>query len=318
MGGAPRCDRASNGVEGGEEPMTVAVVANPMSGRGKGGRLIPKVEALLRSLGIRHTMHISGSPTDPERMAREGAERGAEVVVALGGDGHVGTCANGVAGTESALAVIPAGTGNDFARLLGLPLKDPLAAARLLERPVTRRLDMVRVTTPQRERYYVNVAGAGFDSEVNAYANRMRLMKGRAKYVVATFALLPGFKACQFVVVVDGQEHELPGMLIAVGNGVSYGGGMMVCPTAVPDDGLIDLCVIGDISKPEFIKTFPKVFKGTHIEHPKVTVLRGKEVTISAERTLQVFADGEHVGTLPATFTVVPSSLSVVAPTRQG
>jgi diacylglycerol kinase (ATP) len=294
--------------------MTVAVVANPTSGRGKGARLIPKVESLLRSLGIRHTIHVSGSPADPARMAREAAERGVETIAALGGDGHVGTCANGVAGTDSALAVIPAGTGNDFARLLGIPPKDPLAAARLLQDPVTRRLDMVRVTTPQQERYYVNVAGAGFDSEVNAYANRMRRIKGKAKYVVATFALLPGFKAGQFHVVVDGEERELPGMLIAVGNGVSYGGGMKVCPTAVPDDGLIDLCVIGDISKFDFIKTFPKVFKGTHIEHPKVTVLRGKSVTISAERTLQVFADGEHVGTLPATFTVVPQSLSVVVP----
>jgi diacylglycerol kinase (ATP) len=119
-------------------------------------------------------------------------------------------------------------------------------------------------------------------------------------------------------VVVDGQEHELPGMMIAVGNGVSYGGGMMICPTAVPDDGLIDLCVIGDISKAEFIKTFPKVFKGRHVDHPKVTVLRGKEVSISAERTLQVFADGEHVGTLPATFTVEPSSMSVVVPSGTG
>jgi diacylglycerol kinase (ATP) len=298
--------------------MTVAVVANPTSGRGKGARLIPKVESLLRSLGIQHTMHISGSPEDPERMAREATERGAETVVALGGDGHVGACANGVNGTGAALAVIPAGTGNDFARLLGIPLKDPSATTRLVKDRRLRQLDVVRVTTPQRERFYVNVAGAGFDSEVNAYANRMRFIKGKAKYVVATFALLPRFKAGQFQVLVDGVEHELPGMLIAVGNGVSYGGGMKVCPTAVPDDGLIDLCVIGDISKVEFIKTFPKVFKGRHVEHPQVTVLQGKEVTISAERTLQVFADGEHVGTLPATFTVVPNSLPVVVPAPTG
>jgi diacylglycerol kinase (ATP) len=269
-------------------------------------------------MGIRHTMHISGSPADPERMAREAAERGAETVVALGGDGHVGTCANGVKGTDAALAVIPAGTGNDFARLLDIPLKDLSAATRLVEGRVLRQLDVVQVTTPQSQRFYVNVAGAGFDSEVNAYANGMRFIKGKAKYVVATFALLPRFKPGHFQVVVDGVEHELPGMLIAVGNGVSYGGGMKVTPTAIPDDGLIDLCVIGDISKLEFIKTFPKVFKGRHIEHPKVTVLRGKEVTISAERTLQVFADGEHVGTLPATFTVVPNSLPVVVPASTG
>jgi diacylglycerol kinase (ATP) len=298
--------------------MTIAVVANPTSGRGKGARLIPKVESLLRSLGIRHTMHISAGPEDPERMSREAVDRGAKTIVALGGDGHVGTCANGVIGTGAALAVIPAGTGNDFAMMLGLPVKDPLAAARLLENPVTRQLDVVRVATPERERFYVNVAGAGFDSEVNAYANRIRFVKGKAKYVLATFVLLPRFKPGQFHVTVDGDERDLPGMLIAVGNGVSFGGGMKVCPTAVPDDGLIDVCVIGDVSKIDFIRTFPKVFSGRHIEHPKVTVLRGKEVTISAERTLQVFADGEHVGTLPATFTVVPGSLPVVVPAGNG
>ena len=299
--------------------VNVAVVANPTSGRGKGAALIPRVEALLRSLGVEHTIHISQSAADPERLAREAATDGADVVAALGGDGHIGACVNGVmtAGAGAALAVIPAGTGNDFARLIGVNPKDPLSAVQVLRAPQIKRIDVARLRLPQGERYYANVAGAGFDSEANAYANRMRWFKGTTRYVIATLALLPRFKAARFQVTVDGEHHEVPGMLIAVGNGRSYGGGMKVCPDAKVDDGLLDVTVVGDVSKIDFIKTFPKVFTGRHVAHPKVRRLQGKEITIAAERTLQVFADGEHAGTLPATFTVVPSALGIVTPAEE-
>ncbi|MDP8957272.1 MAG: diacylglycerol kinase family lipid kinase [Actinomycetota bacterium] len=294
--------------------MKVAVVANPTSGRGKGASVIPRVESILRSLGVEHTIHISRSAADPERLARAAAADGADVVAALGGDGHIGACVNGVmnAGSSAALAVIPAGTGNDFAQLIGMNPKEPLRAVQVLREPTVKRIDVVRLKLPQGERYYVNVAGAGFDSEANAYANRMRWFRGKTRYVIATFILLPGFRAARFQITVDGEHHDAPGMLIAVGNGRSYGGGMRVCPDAKVDDGVLDITVVGEVSKPDFIKTFPKVFTGRHINHPKVHQLRGAEVSITAERTLQVFADGEHAGTLPATFTVVPSALAVV------
>ncbi len=296
--------------------MKVAVVANPTSGRGRGAAVLPRVESLLRSLGVEHTIHISRSAADPERLARTAAADGADVVAALGGDGHIGACVNGVmgAGASAALAVIPAGTGNDFARLIGMNPKEPLGAVRVLRAPTMKRIDVVRLKLPQGERYYVNVAGAGFDSEANAYANRMRWFKGKTRYVIATLVLLPGFRAARFRITVDGEHHQVPGMLIAVGNGRSYGGGMRVCPNAELDDGVLDVTVVGEVSKLDFIKTFPKVFTGRHISHPKVQQLRGAEVSITAERTLQVFADGEHAGTLPATFTVLPSSLGIVVP----
>jgi diacylglycerol kinase (ATP) len=300
--------------------MKVAVVANPTSGRGKGATLIPRVETLLRSLDVEHTIHVSQSAADPERLARAAAGDGADVVAALGGDGHIGACVNGVvsSGGSAALAVIPAGTGNDFARLIGMNPKEPLEAVRVLRAPTVKRIDVVRLKLPQGERYYVNVAGAGFDSEANAYANRMRWFKGKTKYVIATFVLLPGFRAARFHITVDRQEHEVPGMLIAVGNGRSYGGGMRVCPDAEVDDGVLDITVVGEVSKPDFIKTFPKVFTGRHVKHPKVRQFRGAEVSITAERTLQVFADGEHAGTLPATFAVVPLALRIVVPNAAG
>lgn len=292
----------------------VVVVANPTSGRGKGARLIPQVERLLRSLGVEHSVQVCAGPEEPERLAREAAEDGAAVVAALGGDGQVGMVANGVVGTQAALAVIPAGTGNDFARHIGLDRKDPLAAARLLAEPATRPIDVVRLHTPERERYYVNIAGAGFDSEVNALANRVRRLKGTPKYIYSTFVTLARFRAGKFRLCIDGQERDMAAMMIAVGNGSSYGGGMKITPGARVDSGSLQVCVIGEISKPSFVRTFPKVFSGRHVGHPAVSMLEGKEIEISAEREFQVFADGEYVGTLPATFTVLPGRLRVVVP----
>lgn len=294
--------------------MRVAVVANPSSGRGKGGRLIPRVAALLRERGVEVEMLVCASPEDPERLAREAAGRGAGIVAALGGDGQVGMCANGVLGTEAALAVIPAGTGNDFAACLGLDPRDPLAAAGLLADPPFRRIDAVRVQTPQGTRHYVNVAGVGFDSEVNAVANRMPVVKGTVRYVAALFAVLPRFRPVPLRVELDGAPHEVPAMMIVFGNAVSYGGGMRITPDALLDDGLLDVCVIGDVSKPDLIRTFPKVFRGRHVAHPKVRMHRARVAAVDADRPLQVFADGEHVGTTPARFEVLPGVLSVVAP----
>jgi YegS/Rv2252/BmrU family lipid kinase len=294
--------------------MAVVVVANPTAGRGKAARLIPRVDALLRSLDVPHSLLLCEGPEDPERLAGKAAAEGAEIVAALGGDGQVGACANGLLGTQTALAVIPSGTGNDFARHLGLNRKDPLGAARLLSAPSFKVIDVAKVTTPDGERHYVNVGGAGFDSEVNELANRVRRLRGTPKYVYSTFVTLARFKPGKFVVTVDGTEHTFKGMMLAVGNGSSYGGGMRVTPDARSDDGLLDVCVIQELSRWQFVKAFPKVFSGTHVNHPAVTMLQGKEIEISAERPFQVYADGEPVGRLPATFSVVPAALRVVIP----
>jgi diacylglycerol kinase (ATP) len=298
--------------------MRVAVVANPTSGRGKGGKLIPKVHELLTSLGVEHDMLISKDASEPEQLAAKAAADGAAVVAALGGDGHVGNVANGVIGTDAALAVIPAGTGNDFARHIGLDRKNPLLAARLLASPTTRRIDVVRVRHSEGERYFINVAGTGFDSQVNEHANKVTFLKGTPKYIYSTFATLAKFKPGLFKIVIDGAERSVSGMLVAVGNGVSYGGGMKVTPDARSDDGVLDLCVLGAVGKGTFVRTFPKVFSGKHVTHPSVQMLQGKEIEISADRPFEVYGDGERFGPLPATFTVVPSALSIVVPPASG
>ncbi|HEX9236548.1 MAG TPA: diacylglycerol kinase family lipid kinase, partial [Actinomycetota bacterium] len=129
---------------------------------------------------------------------------------------------------------------------------------------------------------------------------------------------LARFKAGSFMVRVDGREHPFKGMMLAVGNGTSYGGGMFVTPGAKSDDGELEVCVIKELPKWQFVRTFPKVFKGKHLEHPSVEMLHGRQIDISSDRAFQVYADGEPVGTLPATFTVVPGALRVVVPAAAG
>jgi diacylglycerol kinase (ATP) len=293
----------------------VVVVANPVAGRGKGERLLPKVREFLTDLCVDHEVEVSTGPDDPEEMAREAAERGARMIVALGGDGLVGMVANGLVGSETAMGVVPAGAGNDFARSLGINHRRPLSVAPSFARASYRRVDAVRVTTAVGERVFVNVAGAGFDSEVNETANAMRSkLSGTSRYVVALARTLKRFDPAEFDVEVDGRQHRYPAMLIALGNGRSYGGGMKVCPNASLDDGMLDICVVGAMSKARFLRAFPGVFRGTHVRNPRVTMDRGSEVRIHSSTEAVVYADGERVGPLPATFRVLPAALEVLQP----
>jgi diacylglycerol kinase (ATP) len=289
------------------------VVHNPTAGGGRAGRLAPRVVERLRGDGVEVAQHRTLSLEDA-RLAACRAAPGVDAVVAVGGDGTVGACAAGLAaagpGARAALGVVPAGGGNDAARSLGLPADDPLAAAGLLTRLARRPADLATVAG----RAYLNVAGAGFDSEVNRVANqRLRWARGRLRYVGAVLAELVVGRPATFELVLDGQAARLQAWLVAVANGPSYGGGMRVAPAASLDDGLLEVVVIGEIGRLEFLRTFPQVFSGRHVEHPAVAVHRAARVDLDADRTLAVYADGEPAGTLPATFQVRPAAVTVLA-----
>ncbi|MDP9209391.1 MAG: diacylglycerol kinase family lipid kinase, partial [Actinomycetota bacterium] len=163
-------------------------------------------------------------------------------------------------------------------------------------------------------RAYLNVAGAGFDSEVNRIANqRLGWAGNRPRYVGAVLAELVVGRTARFRLSLDGRATELTGWLVAVANGPSYGGGMLVAPQASLADGLLEVVVIGDVGKLEFLRTFPKVFSGRHVGHPAVAVHRAARVELEADRPLAVYADGEPAGTLPATFEVRPAAITVLA-----
>jgi len=293
----------------------IVVLVNPTSGRGRSAKVLPKVRQAIQTLGLDAEVRLSKSPEDPARVARECVDAGVEILAAMGGDGMCGMVGAALVGTDTALGVIPTGTGNDFARFIGINRKKPVDAVAALGDPDIRMIDAVRLTGGGREERFINVAGAGFDSEVNETANNMKWKaQGTAKYVAAVVGTLRKFTPAQFEVTVDGEHRSLSGMLIAVGNGESYGGGMRVAAGASLTDGQLEVCVVGGMSKGAFLRAFPKVFRGTHVTHPKVTMLSGKKVEISSDRPFDVYADGERSVPLPAVFEVLPGSLKVAFP----
>lgn len=292
-------------------PGPVVVVANPTAGRGKAGRLIGKIDQLLRAAGVEHEIRVTESGPGLERTARQAAEDGAAVVAALGGDGTMGLAANGLLGTGGALAPIPSGTADDFATSIGIHSVE--GAVRAIAGGPVVPIDVVRITTGTERRHFVNVAGCGFDSEVNEAANAMRVkLGGTGTYIAAVLKTLSRFTPAVFRVELDQEVIEGPHMLVVVGNAISYGGGMKVTPNASVVDGLLDVCLLEEMSAPAFVRAFPRVFRGTHVHHPKVRILRSRRVKVEADRRVTVYADGERIGPAPAVFEVLPEVLPVV------
>lgn len=291
-------------------PGSVVVVANPTAGDGKAGRLIGKVNAILEQLGVDHEIRVSGSAEELEQLAHAAGEQGG-IVAVLGGDGSVNLAVNGLAGTSGTLAVLPAGTGDDFAKAIDVGKLE--AATRLLADPKTVDVDLIGVTAGVEQRRFINVAGAGFDSEVSDVAAGMRRWLGsRAHYAIATVKTLPRFVPARFHLDLDGSSIDVDAMLVVVGNSYAYGGGMKVLPQASIVDGALDICIVTAMSKAAFLRAFPKVYVGKHATHPNVMMLRGTDLKVEANRRVSVFADGEKVGSLPAVFTVLPKALPVV------
>jgi diacylglycerol kinase (ATP) len=291
---------------------SVALLVNPTAGKGRAVGIVAGVVERLRAGGADVAILIGRDVEHAKTLARTAIEDGVDAVVALGGDGMVHLALNVVAGTSTPLGIVPAGTGNDLANHLGLPTKDPVAAAGViadnLNAGARRAMDAVRVG----DSWFGCVLGAGFDSRVNDRANRMTWPRGRRRYDLAMLAELRVFKPLPFVLELDGERLETDAMLVALGNARSYGAGMKVCPDASLDDGLLDVTIIGPLSKPQFLKTFPRVFKGTHVSHPAVTCRKAKIVSLSSPG-VTAYADGEFLADLPITCETVPGAVQVLA-----
>lgn len=282
-----------------------AIVINPISGRGKGAEFGRRAMAYFDHHGIQYRMITGASAEHTTRNLTTFLtnEKDCSGVVAVGGDGLVHLVLQHVANTPIPLAVIPAGTGNDFCRTLGWPLDNvEKILSGVFERPATR-VDLGLVDGE----WFGAILSTGFDSMVNERANAMKWPKGPSKYNVAIILELLGFKPRSYDIDIDGQRFSTEAMLIAIGNGQSYGGGMKVCPNADLNDDLLDVMVLSPISKLEFLRVFPKVYAGTHIKHPAVRVLRGKRVRINSAAI--AYADGERIGVLPVEAESVPSAL---------
>jgi len=274
-----------------------AIVINPISGGGQGAVRGREVAGYFASHGLKYTI-VTANSAAKLRVNLESFLSGlgseiCEGVVAVGGDGLAHLVIQSVAPRKIPFTVIPAGTGNDLVRALKWELN-----------AITEQLDFVtqNKATPidlglVDSEWFGAILSTGFDSVVNERANALSWPKGPMKYNVAIALELPKFKPIEYSIELDTQELQVEAMLIAVANGSSYGGGMQVCPDASMKDGLFDVMVLHPVSKIEFMKVFPKVFKGAHTDHPQVRIYRSAKVSISSSAV--AYADGERIGGLP-------------------
>jgi diacylglycerol kinase (ATP) len=288
--------------------VTIALLTNPTAGKGRGARARDAALTRLKGAG-REVLTLEGRDADEALdLAHQAVAGGADSLVVVGGDGMVHIGVQAVAGTGTALGIVPCGTGNDVARYFDLPRKDPAAAADRVLAGSTRTVDLARSGT----RYFVTVLAAGFDAIVNERANRMTWPKGQMRYNIATLAELRTFQPLPYTLDLDGETLQLDAMLVAVGNGPSFGGGLRITEGAVLDDGLLDVVIIKPMSKLGLVRTYPKLFKGTHTTHPQYEHHRVRSVTVAAPGIVS-YADGERFGALPLTVECAPGALTVLA-----
>jgi diacylglycerol kinase (ATP) len=271
-------------------------------------------------VGLTGDALLSERPGQLTELAQRAAADGAELLVAVGGDGTVNEVVNGIAGRPGVeLAIVPRGTGRDFGRTYGIPhrLDDALRTA-IDGR--TREIDLGRALFRSwqgepREAYFANIGSAGMSGAIAKRANETsKALGGKASYIWATFAVFAGWRTSVVTVELDGDTRRSPMHLVVVANGRYFGGGMMITPEAEPDDGLFDVLLIGDLTKGDLLLTLPKTYLGKHLPHPKAELLRAKAVEVDAAEALPIELDGEQPGTTPVRFEVVPRALRLRVP----
>ncbi len=305
------------------------VIFNPTANRAKAKRIFDPVRRIAERLSLDIEFETSPAPEAVAEMSLEAWKSG-RIPVAMGGDGTVNMVARGLlvgAGADYAaksastptMGILACGSGNDIAGSLGLPIKDPEASLRVLKSGLKGKMDVLSIKCESGEEgTSLAVVAAGFDSEVTEAAERMKLIKGPLRYTVAVFTTLARSSPAVFEMSLDGGEPEtFDAWLVAVANGPRYGGGMRVAPDASFDDGVADLCIVGPVTKRHFVRTFPRVFKGTHVLDPQINILRAKKVRLAASRPFGCYGDGERVGLLPATIEVMPEALEIVGLTKE-
>lgn len=287
----------------------IALLTNPVAGHGRGARHRIVVVDRFRDAGYRVRDVQGADSADALAQARAlVADPEISALVVCGGDGMVNVGIQAVAGTGRPLGIIPSGTGNDVARYLDLPRTDPAAAADRVIAGRTRTIDLAR----SGDRYFATVLAAGFDALVNERANRMSWPSGQMRYNLATIAELRTFTPIPYTLELDGVELRTEAMLVAVGNGPSFGGGLRIAEGALLDDGLLDVIVIGRMSRLELVRVYPQLFRGTHVRHPQFQRHRVRQVTLSAPGII-AYADGERFAALPLSLEADPGALTVLA-----
>jgi YegS/Rv2252/BmrU family lipid kinase len=307
----------------------IAFLVNPASDNGKTGKRWPELAHRAAEAGLVGEALLSERAGQLTELTVRAGEDGAEVVIAVGGDGTVNEVVNGLMRLHEVgrpvpeLAVVPRGTGRDFVRTFAIPrrLDDALS---LVRRGDSRAIDVGRVEFRAWDgsdgvSYFANVASAGMSGAVAKRANSTsKAMGGKLSFLAATLAVFAHWKPGPMDVRVDGERREGLMYDVLVANCVYLAGGMKMTPGAIPDDGLFDVLLLGEITRRDLALTLPKVYRGTHLPHPKAELLRGRSVTVDATTPLPVELDGEQPGTTPARFELVPRALRLRVPSRSG
>jgi diacylglycerol kinase (ATP) len=292
----------------------IRLVVNPSAGKGRALELLPQVAGTLRDGGGHLEILLSRDFADARSMTRNAIDDGVDVLAVMGGDGmmHLGvntSAAQLSGGGRTTLGLIPAGTGNDLCRGIGLDPHNSVAAAAVIAAGYSRALDLAQVGNI----YVAAVLATGFDALVNRRANAMPWPKGSGRYVLAVMAELRVFSPLQYRLTLDGEVRELPAMLVAIGNTSSYGGGMLICPNAEPYDGLLDITIIHPVSRLKLLRLLPEMYSGRFVRDPCVEQLRVREITVEGPG-LVGFGDGEMIGAAPLRVRCMPRALSVFVP----
>lgn len=291
----------------------ITLVVNPSAGKGRAQSMLPQVAGELRDSGQELQILLSRSFSEAEAMTVEAVEQHPDVLAVMGGDGmmHLGVnaCARGqLSDGGPLLGLIPAGTGNDLCRGVGVDPEDPVAAARTIAQGSSRKVDLLRVN----HRYVGAVLATGFDALVNRRANAMPWPKGQMRYPLATLAELGLFSPLRYRLSIDGHVRHLDAMLVAVGNTACYGGGMRICPDAEPDDGLLDVTIIHPVGSVKLLRLLPQMYSGRFARDRCVERLRATEVVVDGPG-LVGFGDGEMIGAAPLRVAVAAAALEVCA-----
>lgn len=287
------------------------LIVNPHSGGGRALAALPEVEAAFVRRGLTYDIHRTHSLAHGRALALAGA-RADETVVTLSGDGLVGAVAGALAGVDDAvLGVLPGGRGNDFARNLGIPLKDLDGACAVIANGHDEPLDVGLVDG----RPFVGIASFGFDSDANRIANAAPSWLGEGVYAYGMLRALASWKPATFDLELDDEPtRTYRGYSVIVANSRGYGGGMLIAPAAELDDGLLDVVVIKECSRRRLVSQVPRVFRGTHVANPEIEMLRARSVAVRADRPFTIYADGDPIADLPATVSVLPRALRVLVP----
>lgn len=296
------------------------LIVNPIAGAGKTAKKLPFIIALLNDLGFDYSYVLTEGPQHALELAQDAIKHDYKMIVSVGGDGTINEIVNGVYHTGSLdkvlIGIISTGTGADYIRTVGIPRSYEEACKKLINPQINRvDLGIAKCTNDGkfRESVFINFSGLGFDAEIVKKTTLKYKAMGRVSaYLLALFTTLITYGNKTVTIDIKGESAKVIICTVIAGNGRFGGGGMMTTPDADIRDGLLDVLVVGNLSKPDLLISLPRIYNGTHLSHPKVTLSRTNEVTIKSNSLMTVQADGEIIGETPVTFGVLPSAMNLV------